>query len=225
MSNDKLTTDAYQWLGCCQRTVIEVGSSSRISAPLEVMREPSSIIKQKSVSLASFPADQLVLRSSIVLFILSARCPSVFQHLCTVLWLLCQMHDWQLPCCSQCLLFSCFAPISGCGACVSTAKMDSAWCPMGSIKQGTAESSLFSSHNGTGWLWRWRDGPRLAELGSGSAWPRAAGGLDGALSLLEVLCCSLGSGHPWNWLLKTGCSRDVAFAACLFGGSKVRPCL
>lgn len=52
--------------------------------PLEVMREPSSIIKQQSVSLASFPADQLVLRWSIVLFILSAQCPSVFQRLCKV---------------------------------------------------------------------------------------------------------------------------------------------
>lgn len=48
------------------------------------MREPSSIIKQQSVSLASFPADQLVLRCSIVLFILSAQCPLVFQRLCKV---------------------------------------------------------------------------------------------------------------------------------------------
>lgn len=151
--------------------------------PLEVMREPSSIIKQQSVSLASFPADQLVLRCSIVLFILSAQCPSVFQRLCKVSDCFVRYRVAAANCALGAFSFL-VSSLPVAVDLVSTAKMDSACCPRRRIKQGTAESTLFSSHNGTGWLWQWCDGPRLADLGSGSAWPRAPGRLDGALIFL-----------------------------------------
>lgn len=194
--------------------------------PLEVMREPSSIIKQQSVSLASFPADQLVLRCSIVLFILSAQCPLVFQRLCKVSDCFVRYRVAAANCALGAFSFL-VSSLPVAVDLVSTAKMDSACCPGRRIKQGTAESSLFSSHNGTvcgsdvmdpGWL-SWAQGVHGKEH-QGGWMERWSFSSRGAVLLLWLQ--SLKS-SPWNWLLKTGCSRDVAFAACLSAGSKVRP--